>query len=238
MSDTLVQITDHIWIFPRDEDSSRMQPNVGIIVTPNHTVLVDGGNSPRHARRIMVALDDIQAPAVSYVIYTHSHWDHVFGSMVFGASAVGHELCHKTLYEMAARTWNTSYVLDEIQRNPARESGLRAMMKAMEDWRNFRIVQPELVFAHLMTLHVDDVRIDLEHVGGQHSPDSIVVRLPEAGVLFTGDCFHLPPLHMGKPDDTLDYAMMRSLMSTEYDHYIDGHSEPLTRKAFSKLAKG
>lgn len=238
MADTLVQITDNIWIFPRDEDDNRVQPNVGIIVTENHTVLVDGGNSPRHARRIMIALDDIQAPAVSNIIYTHSHWDHVFGAMVFGAPAIGHELCRKALSEMAARTWNNSHVQEEIQRTPAREAGLRAMMRAMEDWRNFRIVQPEMAFAHLMTLYVDDVRIDLEHVGGQHAPDSVVVRLPQTKVMFTGDCYYPPPLHLRKPEDTLDFAMMRSLVSTDYDHYIDGHGTPLNRKAFSKLAKG
>ena len=84
MSDTLQQVASNIWIFPHDEDANRVQPNVGIIVAGKHTVLIDAGNSPRHARRIMIALDDIQAPAVSYLIYTHSHWDHVFGAMVFG----------------------------------------------------------------------------------------------------------------------------------------------------------
>ena len=238
MTDTLVQITDNIWIFPRDEDDSRVQPNVGLIVTENHTVLVDAGNSPRHARRIMIALDDIQAPAVSHIIYTHSHWDHVFGAMVFGAPTIGHELCSKALSEMAARPLNNTLVMEEIQRSPGREDSLRAMMKAMEDWRNFRIVQPEMVFAHLMTLYVDNVRIDLGYVGGQHAPDSVVVRVPQARVMFTGDCYSLPPLHLRKPEDTLDFAMMRSLVSTDYDHYIDGHGAPLTRKAFSKLAKG
>lgn len=238
MSEILVQITDNIWIFPRDEDESRVQPNVGLIVTKNHTVLVDSGNSPRHARRIMIALDDIQAPAVSHIIYTHSHWDHVFGAMVFGARAIGHEVCYKLLNDMAGRPWNTSQIMEEIQRTPGREPSLRAMMRAMEDWRNFRIVLPEMVFAHMMTLYVDDVRIDLEHVGGQHAPDSVVVRVPGAGVVFTGDCYYPPPEHLRKPEDTLDYAMMRSLVHADYDHYVDGHGTPLNRKAFSKLAKG
>ena len=238
MTDTLLQITDNIWIFPRDEDDNRVQPNVGIIVTEKHTVLVDAGNSPRHARRIMIALDDIQAPAVSNIIYTHSHWDHVFGGMVFGAPAIGHELCRKALSEMASRTWNNSHVQEEPQRTHPRSSLFLSLILSMEDWRNFRIVQPEMSFAHMLTLYVDEVRIDLEHVGGQHAPDSIVVRVPEAKVMFTGDCYAPPPLHLRKPEDTLDFAMMRSLVSSDYDHYIDGHGAPLMRKAFNKLAKG
>src|SRR5215813_14470810 len=115
--DTLRQVAENVWIFPRDEDTNRVQPNVGIIVAGKHTILVDGGNSPRHARRIMIALDDIQAPAVSYVIYTHSHWDHVFGAMVFGAPAIGHELCRKHLAEQASKPWSHSYLQEEIMRS-------------------------------------------------------------------------------------------------------------------------
>jgi glyoxylase-like metal-dependent hydrolase (beta-lactamase superfamily II) len=95
MPDTLMQVAPHVWIFPHDEDPNRYQPNVGIIVAGEHTILIDAGNSPRHARRILLSLDDIQAPAVSSIIYTHSHWDHVFGAMVFGAPAIAHELCRK-----------------------------------------------------------------------------------------------------------------------------------------------
>ena len=93
MPDTLIQVAQNVWIFPRDEDPNRLQPNVGVIVADGHTVLVDAGNSPRHARRILLALDDVKAPPISHVIYTHSHWDHVFGAMVVGAPDMAHELC-------------------------------------------------------------------------------------------------------------------------------------------------
>jgi len=59
MPDTLIQVAHNVWIFPRDEDPNRLQPNVGVIVADGHTVLVDAGNSPRHARRILLALDDV-----------------------------------------------------------------------------------------------------------------------------------------------------------------------------------
>lgn len=235
MPDTLRQVADHVWIFPRDEDANRVQPNVGIIVAGKHTILVDGGNSPRHGRRIMIALDDIQAPAVSYVIYTHSHWDHVFGAMVFGAPAIGHELCRKHLAEQASKPWSHSYLQEEIIRSPAREAGLRALGRAVEDWRNFRIVQPEIVLSKLLQLHLDGMTIEVEHVGGQHAPDSVVVRLPESRVLFTGDCYYPPPQHLRKATDTLDFAMIESLVSDDYDVYVDGHSDPLMRAEVKQM---
>ncbi len=238
MPDTLVQLADNVWIFPRDPDPARVesQPNVGIIVTEKHTILVDAGNSPRHARRIMIALDDIQAPSVYNIIYTHTHWDHVFGAMVFGAPAVAHELGQRQLAEMATRPWGNNYALEEIQRSPAREPSLRAMMRAMEEWRNFRIVQPELAFTKNMNLYIDGVNIELEHVGGSHSPDSIVVRLPQSRIMFLGDCFYPPPLHLRNPEDTFNFAMMRSLIHPDIDTYVDGHNDPVSRDLFAQIA--
>jgi hypothetical protein len=37
---------------------------------------------------------------------------------------------------------------------------------------------------------------ELEHVGGQHAEDSIVVKIPQAQIMFIGDCYCLPTLHL------------------------------------------
>lgn len=237
MTEALVQIAPNVYIFPRDENPERVQPNVGIIVAGRQTVLIDAGNSPRHARRIMIALDDIQAPPVRQIMYTHSHWDHVFGAMVFGAPAAAHELCRKQLAELSSKPWSHSYVQEEIQRSPAREAALRAMSRAVEDWRNFRVVQPEVIFSQSLTLYFEGVTLELEHVGGAHAPDSVVARLPEQRVLFLGDCYYLPPLHLRRPEDTLDFAMLRRLVSDAYDWYIDSHGQPMSRAEIQKLAE-
>lgn len=236
MPDKLVQVTDNVWIFPRDSDLNRPQPNVGAVITDQQTILIDAGNSPRHARRILLALDEIQAPSVTYVIYTHSHWDHVFGGMIYGATAIGHELCRKFMAEMANKPWSHSYLQEEIQRTPARESVLREIGRTIEDWRHFRILLPEVTFSRTLLLYPDGVRIELEHVGGQHAADSIIVRLPEARVMFIADCYYPPPAHLRKPEDTLDVRMIRSLLDEDIDVYIDGHGLPLTRADFQRLA--
>lgn len=235
MPDTLIQVAHKVWIFPRDEDPNRVQPNVGVIVTNEHTVLVDAGNSPRHARRILLALDQINAPPVTHVIYTHSHWDHVFGAMVFGAPAIAHELCRKNLLETAAKPWSHGFIQEEIQRTPAREVGLRALGRAIEDWRSFRIILPEIVLSKTLRLHFGGITIDVEHVGGQHAADSVIVRLPEAGVMFTSDCYYPPPPQYRHGDDTLDADMIESLLDADIEVYIDGHGSPRTHADMQQL---
>jgi glyoxylase-like metal-dependent hydrolase (beta-lactamase superfamily II) len=236
MPDTLIQVAQNVWIFPRDEDPNRFQPNVGVIVGGGQTILVDGGNSPRHARRVLLALHDVNAPPVSYVIYTHSHWDHVFGTMVFGAPAIAHELCRKQLTETIGKPWSHSFIQEEIQRTPVRDSELRALGRAIEDWRNFKLVLPEVVLSKVLRLYLDEnMTVEIEHVGGQHAPDSVVVRLTQAGVMFTSDCYARPPLYLRRPNDGLDAEMMEALMNDDIDMYIDGHGNPRTRADLKQL---
>lgn len=236
MTDELQPVAERVWIFPRDPDPNKIQPNVGIICTPTQTVLVDGGNSPRHARRILTTLAQMSAPPVSYVIYTHHHWDHVFGASVFGAPAIAHELCRKLLIETAARPWSYAYLQEEMRRNPLRENALIALGRAIDDWRSFRILIPTITFMHKLSLYLDGLTLELEHVDGRHAADSVVVCVQEAGVLFTGDCYYPAPLHLREGDDMLDDAMIESLAEESVNIYVDGHGNPLSRTEFLRIA--
>jgi glyoxylase-like metal-dependent hydrolase (beta-lactamase superfamily II) len=237
VSDELQQIAERVWLFARDPDNNKIQPNVGVICTPTQTILIDGGNSPRHARRILTTLAQMSAPPVSYVIYTHHHWDHVFGASVFGATAIAHEQCRKLLIEAAGKPWSYTYLQEEMRRTPLRESALIALGRAIDDWRSFRILLPAITFMHKLRLYLDGFTLDLEHVGGRHAADSVVVRVLEAGVLFTGDCYYPEPIHLREDnDDTLDGQMIEALADDAIHIYVDGHGDPRSRAEFLSIA--
>jgi len=75
----------------------------------------------------------------------------------------------------------------------------------------------------------------LEHVGGYHAEDSIVVKVPRAQVMFLGDCYYPPPLHLRTPEAKASMAMLAALESKEYTLYIEGHDKPLTRAKLLKM---
>ena len=88
---------------------------------------------------------------------------------------------------------------------------------------------PEIVFDDSMVIESGDMNIVLEHVGGEHAQDSIVVKVPSAGVMFLGDCFYPPPLHLREPDSDFSFPMLASLENEAYSLYVDGHNDPVTR---------
>ena len=138
--------------------------------------------------------------------------------------------------ELAGKPWGQAYLQEELQRTPAREVGLRAMSRAIDDWRGFRLTPPEVTLTRHLRLHLDGVTVEIEHVGGQHAPDSLIVRVPEARVMFVSDCYYPPPPHQRKPSDTLDWDMIERLAGEAMDIFVDGHGDPRSREEFRRLA--
>jgi glyoxylase-like metal-dependent hydrolase (beta-lactamase superfamily II) len=224
----LQQLADNVWIYPQGENSERIEPVVGAIITANQTVLIDCGNSPGHARAIQRALNERKAPPVSTIIYTHHHWDHTFGSCVFDAEVIACQQCAHEVEKMAQIPWGPKWLECEIQEIPLMERSNRAKLLVVDDWSELRIVKPSRVFADQMTLDVDGITLQLQWVGGPHASDSITVEVVGQGVLFVADCFYPPPFHLRKPEDTVDWDMLNRLRKDSIQWYVHGHGDPLT----------
>ena len=116
-----------------------------------------------------------------------------------------------------------------MERNPKLKVSYRARDRAIRDWSAFRIVVPDTVFDTSTVIELGQVTILLEHVGGKHAEDSIVVKIPEAGITFLGDCYYPPPLHLRTRKSRPSKSMLASLESEEYALYVEGHDEPFSR---------
>lgn len=234
MTEALIPVRDSVWLYPTD-GGNRIEPNVGIIATARQTVLVDSGNSPRHALQIRTAIEMAGLPPVSYIVLTHHHWDHVFGSQVFHAPVIAQQLCAESLTERAARPWSSAYLEEEARKNPPWEAVYRRMQSAVVDWTDFRIVTPSIVFTRDLTLHLDGLTMQITHVGGKHASDSSIVIVPEAQVAFVGDSFY-PSVQRPITDKQPDEAIIQRLLAYEdVALFVDGHtSGPITREALAQ----
>ena len=241
MESTLKQLTEHVWLLPHHPDQSAVQSCIGVITTQNESVLIDAGNSPRLARKIKTELIRNNLPPVSRIIYTHHHWDHVSGACEVDVPVTAHIICKAILEVESRKPWGMEYLNKEIQREPRLTISYSARAKSIEDWGAFRIVVPEEVFETEKIIHLDRLTLELEHVGGEHADDSIVVRIPEEGVMFIGDCYYPPPLHLRKPDSAPSLDMLRRLQNDDYNLYVEGHDKPFTSnellKFLEKMAK-
>lgn len=231
----LTQLTEHIWLFPHDPDPDAVQSSIGVIATQNESLLIDAGHGPRLARQLKAELLRCHLPPVSRIIYTHHHWDHVYGAYEFGVQVTAHAMCKAILEEESKKPWGIEFLNEEIKCNPKLTVSYNARAQSIEDWSTFQIVVPDDVFEKTKIIHLDKLTIELEHVGGKHAEDSIVVKVPQEGVMFLGDCYYPPPLYLGEEDSVPSFEMLRRLQNSAYRLYIEGHDKPFTRVELLKF---
>ncbi len=243
----LKQLSDHVWIWPCSSADDVLWPNIGIIVGQSETVLIDAGNGPPMAREILVALDEITAPPVGRIVYTHHHWDHVFGASVFDAPVVANIRSVPFLERKAVTAWSVEY-LEGVATPPTSPRGQAVstyqqqvdhQLQAVEDWSALQIVLPSVTFDQTHTLRLDGLTIELTHVGGIHAPDSIVAHVVEEGVMFVGDSFYAPPVYELQPgqEDKIMLDVIDKFWRGDVQLYVDGHSKPYSSRQMQLLIR-
>ncbi|MEO3774746.1 MBL fold metallo-hydrolase [Micromonospora sp. B9E7] len=219
-------LAGRVWLCPGDPDPEAVQASVAVVADERGSVMIDAGQSLTHAREIQAALAAAGLPQPRWLVYTHHHWDHVWGACAWpGIEIVGHETAVPLLRAEATRPWSHRYLDEQVRANPRLRPSFQARARAMASWEGFAILPPTRTFADVAELPVG---VRLRHVGGGHAPDSTVVLVPDSGVMLLGDCFYPPPAHLRRPEDGLDLGLVRRLLDDDYHWYVSSHAEPMT----------
>ncbi|TCC46377.1 MBL fold metallo-hydrolase [Kribbella capetownensis] len=225
----LEHLNGRVWLYPHDPDPDAIRPSVAVIADDRGSVLIDAGNSPEHAGEIQAAIAAAGLPAPRWLVYTHHHWDHTWGACAWpDVTVIAHSSAVGIMTAEAERPWSHRYLHDQVKVNPKLGPSFRARALAVPDWTGFKIVVPAQTFDDTLTLPTGVV---LRHVGGNHAPDSVLAI--DSGVVLIGDAFYPPPYHQRTQEDSVDYAMIKQLLSERHAYYVDAHSPPRTLKAAS-----
>ena len=152
MTGAIKQVSEHVWYLPAHPDPEKVQPLVGIVVGNDETILIDAGNTPALAHFVLSELQRIKAPPVRKIIYTHHHWDHVFGASAYDVQTVAHTLCATELAREAEKPWSATFLASEVARDSSLKTRAKILQAGIEDWSKFKIVIPSTTFENTLTL--------------------------------------------------------------------------------------
>lgn len=161
---------------------------------------------------------DLQVP-VRYVINTHYHADHTWGTYLFpGAKVIGHSLCYQLL----------------------QEKGVPALERAQEtnaSLRPIKVVLPHITFDQgEMTINVGKKNLRIFPLPG-HTMDNLAVMVEEDKVLFTGDTLMAVPYIVdGDIDVTID--SMKKIKELGLENVVQGHGDIVLRGEVNHVVDG
>lgn len=229
--------------------------NVSMIIGKTGLVIVDAGQKPEDAKKILAEFRKITDKPVKAIIYTHGHPDHTGGTSVFAGDGKpeiwgrsGHFMGQDG-FDLEGRT------LKEAGITISRKRGVRQAGITLPDaWRinngvaltpsfkpggnaspmeNEGLIEPTRTFEKKrVSLDIAGVQLNLVAAPGE-TYDQLYVWLPESRVLFSGDNFYksFPNLYTirGAPyRDVQDwYRSIDQMLLEKPEHVVPGHTRPI-----------
>jgi len=192
--------------------------NAAFVVTPAGVVVVDALGSPALAERLLAEIRKITPQPVTHVILTHYHADHIYGVQTFKAQGA------RILAHRAARDYlNSDAALIRLQ----------ASRQTLAPWINAKthLVPADDWIEGTRDLVVGGVRFVLTSVGPSHTPEDVVVYLPQEKVLFAGDLvFRNRVPYVGQADSGHWIKALDTLLAFDTAVIVPGHG-PLSSEA-------
>ena len=226
----LFQFSDRLWFSGAEEASDR--PVLGYLRGERRALMIDVGNSARHTQVFLDQLLQHELPYPDLVALTHSHWDHCYGLCALNAVSICCEATYKDLEKDARLCWNDTALQHYLETGIVQKFCEEHMRVEYPKLEEIDVRLPELVFNRELRLDLGGCHAVLRQVTNPHTPDGVVIWLPEERVIFVGDAAYEELVG----SDWVDHPDKLSVFSDtlremDFTHCFIGHGEPMTRKA-------
>lgn len=152
----------------------QLVPNIGVIGGRDAVLVVETGLGPANAATVLEFATEYARGRRLYLTTTHFHPEHAFGAQVFAGEA--------------------TFLINRAQADDlaSKGAGYLEMFRGLgasvaRQLEGVELVRPDVVYDHEYDLDLGGRVVQLRATGRAHSRGDQVVRVPDAGVLFTGD---------------------------------------------------
>lgn len=197
--------------------------NAAFVVTDDRVVVLDALGSPALAEELVAEIRRVTPLPIKQVIVSHYHADHIYGLQVFralGAQIIAHERAREYLSSQTA-----------VLR-------LEASREELFPWidEHTQLVPADLWLGDEgATLTFGGTVFELAHAGPAHTPEDLVVYLPQRKVLLAGDIvFRARIPFVGQADSEAWVKALDRLLAYDAEVIVPGHG-PVSHSARADL---
>ncbi|MBI3361362.1 MAG: MBL fold metallo-hydrolase [Chloroflexi bacterium] len=209
------RISEDVYVFTSEVYA---QVTAGAVVSPDGAAVIDTLAFPSETLEILDFVQNRIGVPVRYVINTHYHADHTYGTCLFtGAEVIAHAECRR--------------LLDTTGR-----AGLKSAKSQTPDLAHIEIILPETIMTQgPLFLHLGKKTLELNCSPG-HSPDLITVLVREDRILFASDTVMPVPHVVDGSLDDLRHSL-EIIPSLGLENIVQGHGEIILRGEIDEAIK-
>ncbi len=206
------RVADDICVFTSEEYA---QVTASAIITSEGSILIDTLIFPEETRDIHYFLEKRLNSPVRYVVNTHHHADHTYGTYLFpDATVISHVRCRDFLEERG-------------------QVALEEAKISISELADVEIVLPDIVFDEgTFSIHLGGKTLECWHMPG-HSDDGIVCVAAEDRILFAGDLLMPIPYFVDGDYDQM-IESLKALKEEGFENVVQGHGEVILRGEVEK----
>ncbi|MBC7234875.1 MAG: MBL fold metallo-hydrolase [Chloroflexi bacterium] len=200
------RVAEDIFVFISE---AYIQVTSTVVLTSDGAIVVDATPFPAEAREVLAFIKEKTRLPVRYVINTHHHADHVYGTFVFAeAEVIAQDNCRRRLVEHGQSA---------LARAKAETPALAEVTLRL----------PDMTFQQEMRLTVGGQNMRLFHTPG-HTEDGLSVYIEKEKVLVAGDVVMPVPYIVHGNRHELAKTLLK-IKKLEPDFIIQGHGNVLLR---------
>ena len=194
-------------------ENEAFNSNAGFVVTDAGVVVVDALGTPALGEALVRAIRKTTDKPIRRVIVTHYHADHFYGL--------------KPLKDAGAEVWAHQAGREYLEGG----EGARRLEQRARDlfpWVDAKmpLVAPDRWLEGDEAFTLGSVRFEVQYMGPAHSPEDVIVVLPDEGVIFSGDILFAGRIpFVGEADSRQWLERIDRLLALKPRLMVTGHGQ-------------
>src|SRR6056297_2889349 len=150
------QLTENVYYMPHDDTTDR--PTLGLICGSNYSMIIDSGNSPKHAKEFLLEIESMNIPPVKYLVITHHHWDHIFGIEKMDYITITSQETEKKIEEMRLLKWDDQSLDEYIKNGRFNDFTVKCIKEEIPNRKDFEIGNLDIIYQEKITIDLGNLK--------------------------------------------------------------------------------
>ena len=131
----LEKVTDRIYYYMNNDETDR--PALGLVCGNDCCLVIDSGNSPKHAKELKKEIESMNLPPVKYLVVTHHHWDHTLGLSEWNVVTIANEITYEYMKTYCSLKYDDSSLEEAKKINIFNDFSIKCIKEEIEQRDKF-----------------------------------------------------------------------------------------------------